>query len=75
MSTEKYETPKELSDTLYRIHGLSLAPQFIREVRAESIARGETLFVIGMARPGELLQWLQANPTFHPYAKPRPAVS
>lgn len=61
---EKFLPPKEIAEALGRNHGLDVSADYIRAVRRRALLKGDRLFVAGMARPGEVFAWLQANPDF-----------
>jgi hypothetical protein len=63
-NAERYESAKQISHVLCQSYGLCLSERYIRAIRTESTARGERLFVAGMAKPSEVLEWLKSNPSF-----------
>lgn len=70
---EKFLPPKELSEALCRDYGLCVSADYVRAIRRD--ARADRLFVAGMARPAEVLRWLESHPEFRVRPRPRPAVA
>lgn len=55
-------------------YGLTVSPDYIRAIRRETIRRGDRVFVLGMARASELMEWARVNPDFRRRTKTRPAI-
>lgn len=56
--------PKEIAGELLERFGVTVSADYIRAIRAASLARGETLFVGGSASPAAVFEWLRNNPNF-----------
>ena len=74
ITPEKFLDPKELSAAMLDQYGLAIKTRHIWSIRAACAQRSATFFVIGRARPSELMQWLKDNPTFQPHPRKREAV-
>jgi len=66
---EQYLCPKDLSAALESQYGLTLSAAYVRSIRAESIRRGEGLFIGGSGRASEVFAWLKANPRFRAFPR------
>lgn len=63
-SVEKYLPPGELSAALLERYGLEVTPDYLRVIRAASIARKDGVFVARCGRPSEVFTWIRNNPGF-----------
>lgn len=61
---ERYLSPKEIAAALSDMLGRKFSPKYVRAIRIETIRRGDSLFVAGVARVSSVVAWLQSNPSF-----------
>lgn len=63
-AVEAYQSPKQLSETLEKEHGLKMSADYIRAIRQECEARDNDIFVAGDARASDVIRFLKRNPHF-----------
>lgn len=61
---EKYYPPKELAHHLCIGHGLAISTEYVYAIKRESQRVGDGLFVMGRAKPTEVIAWLRRHPGF-----------
>lgn len=64
---EKYLTPKELVSVLAEQYNIRTSESYVCLIRKAHAANPEkNIFVRGMAKASELIEWLKRNPDFQP---------
>ena len=67
MNTESFQTPKELSETFSRDYDILISCDYICRIRMEAgLDPSSNIFVRGLARASDLLEWLKRHPNFKP---------